>query len=416
MTPPAESRPPTALSLPQTPTMASPNLPGPRVLVLSSSTGTGHDMRAQAFREWMAQLRPDVEVRIEQVIENGSALGAFGVWFYNAIQRWWPGFHQVYWHFVEHIVGTAADKVSFGGAYYRQLIAAYRPHLILSVHDSTNRGYFSDARRVLGPDLVRCVTYCGEWSGGRGYSRNWVCPTVDLFCARTEEALEFAHTLGLPPGRGQVFRGFLPPAIHAEALDTPAQRSALQAELGLDPETFTVLLATGGQGANHHRRFLDVIARCAPQVQAIVVCGRNARALSEVRAWAARHPAVRLHVEGYSTRMAHLMQISHAVITRGGANTSSEALRVSCPPIFHGLGGIMPQEELTVQYFRKHGAGAYLDHPRSLEALLRRWADRGNEYQTLVESLKALRRVEDPAEVFRSWLALADEAFASGRT
>ena len=42
-----------------------------RILVLTSSTGGGHDARAEAFAEWCFQLyRHDVDVRIEQMLEN----------------------------------------------------------------------------------------------------------------------------------------------------------------------------------------------------------------------------------------------------------------------------------------------------------------------------------------------------------
>lgn len=44
-----------------------------RILVLTSSTGAGHDTRAQAFAEWCFELyRHEVDVRIEQMLEKSS--------------------------------------------------------------------------------------------------------------------------------------------------------------------------------------------------------------------------------------------------------------------------------------------------------------------------------------------------------
>ena len=40
--------------------------------------------------------------------------------------------------------------MTFGRAYYLQVLREYRPHLIFSVHDCLNRGYFQLARETLG--------------------------------------------------------------------------------------------------------------------------------------------------------------------------------------------------------------------------------------------------------------------------
>ena len=52
--------------------------------------------------------------------------------------------------------------------------------------------YFQTARRILGADKVRCATYCGEFSGGFGYSINWVEPSADLYISRTATARDYA--------------------------------------------------------------------------------------------------------------------------------------------------------------------------------------------------------------------------------
>ena len=36
-----------------------------RVLIFTSSGGTAHDAAAYALRDWMAQSRPEVEVRVD---------------------------------------------------------------------------------------------------------------------------------------------------------------------------------------------------------------------------------------------------------------------------------------------------------------------------------------------------------------
>ena len=72
-----------------------------RILVLTSSTGGGHDARAEAFADWCFQLyKHDVDVRIEQMLEKSSVFNRAGVNFYNKIQASAPWVHKAFYAFV----------------------------------------------------------------------------------------------------------------------------------------------------------------------------------------------------------------------------------------------------------------------------------------------------------------------------
>ncbi len=371
-----------------------------RVLVLTSSTGSGHDMRAIAFKKWVARIQGgDVEVRIEQIIENSSWLGRFGVWVYNTIQRHAPFLHNIYFFIVELFIFTHGQSVSFGGRYYRNLLREFRPDVILSVHDSTNRGYFQDAKRILG-ESTRCVTYCGEFSGGYGYTRNWINPVVDKFISRTHSARDFAVQMGIPKNKTAVFHKFLPPESFGNRMTEPSRISYLK-QLGLDPDRFTVFMATGGFGANHHLRYLDAIRELKNQVQAIVICGRNQAAFEKLIRWKASNPDFRAYIEGYSNKVSDFMQICDAIVTRGGANTTMEALHFGCPILYNSLGGLMPQEQCTVRYFLNHGAAVLINNPSSLSKTLEKWKDFGPEYTHIKDNLDKLHYDEDPRDLIR---------------
>lgn len=275
------------------------------------------------------------------------------------------------------------------------------------MHDSLNCGYFEDARLWLSPGRVACVTYCGEWSGGFGFSRNWVNPTADHFYARTELARARAIECGLPPERSSVFRKLLPPKDFEDNLQPHEFQSFKSRELQLDPQLFTVLLATGLHGSNHHIQFLRSLLPLSHKVQAIVVCGRNHQAFESVQAWTAKHPQLRVHVEGYCKRMQRFMQVSDAVITRPGSNTSAEALHFKCPIIYNTLGGIMPQEQLTLRFFADCGAAPVIAKAGQLTTLLQSWYDRGENYQINRNKLLALRIEETPEQFIEELVARA---------
>lgn len=379
-----------------------------RILVLTSSTGAGHDARAEAFAEWCFQLyRHDVDVRIEQMLEKSSLVNRAGVNFYNRIQRAAPWVHIWFYTLVEVLSYLNRRQVTFGAAYYVSVLREYRPHLVFSVHDCLNRGYFQLARKILGEDKVRCATYCGEFSGGWGYSRNWIEPSVDLYFSRTPTARDFAVKKGIPPEKTRV-RGYLmQPRAHLEVI-APADRGAFrEKKLGLRPDLFTVFLATGGNGANNHFELLPTLLRYADRCQAVVICGKNKQAYNDLVHWRANHPEFNCYLEGYSEMVHLLLQVSDAIVTRGGTTTCAKALHFKCPIIFNAFGGIMPQEELTWKFFRNGAECEKIERASDFTSLIDRWMTDPAAYPQARGKFLRMRYEEDPTLLIDELVALA---------
>jgi processive 1,2-diacylglycerol beta-glucosyltransferase len=381
-----------------------------RILVLTSSTGGGHDARAAAFAEWCFQLyRHDVDVRIEQMLEKSSVIYRAGVNFYNRIQRGAPWLHKIFYTVVEGLSLLNSRRVTFGSAYYRAVLADYRPHLIFSVHDCLNRGYFQRARQLLGAERVRCATYCGEFSGGWGYSRNWIEPSVDRYFARTATARDYAVKKGIPADRARV-RGYLMrPRAQLEGF-APAERGAFRVKrLGLRPDLFTVFLATGGNGANNHFELLPALVRHADRCQAVVICGQNHEVYNELIHWRANHPEFNCYIEGNSEIVHLLMQASDVIVTRGGTTTCAKALHFRCPIIFNAFGGVMPQEQLTWKFFRNGAGSDIIENAAGFAALIDRWMAEPGSYARTRAQFLALRYEEDPTLLIDELVGLANE-------
>ena len=75
-----------------------------RTLILTSSTGGGHNMRANSFVHWTREAYGRAaanEIQIHKCLENTHGLYRFGVGLYNRIQRYAPWAHHVYFNFLE---------------------------------------------------------------------------------------------------------------------------------------------------------------------------------------------------------------------------------------------------------------------------------------------------------------------------
>ncbi len=103
------------------------------------------------------------------------------------------------------------------------------------------------------------------------------------------------------------------------------------------------------------------------------------------------------------------MQVSDVIVTRGGTTSCAKALHFRCPIIFNGLGGVMPQEELTVKFFN-HGAGvAVIKQPSDLGKLISDWLEHPSNYDQFHDDFLGLRYEEDPTLVVTELVDLAQQ-------
>ena len=361
-----------------------------RVLIFTSSGGTAHDAAAEALRDWLRQWDPAGEVRIEQVLENGSGPYRGGVALYNWIQKHAPWIHQAYWCLMEFEDLIKPGTLLFGRRYVGKLLRQFNPDLIISTHPHTNRGHFAFAKRVLGPQL-RCLTCCTELAGGFGFSRNWLSSSADAIWVQTAEVAAELGRRRYPPERIALLGPLLYPAYHRPlpttqrpAPDPKTHSSA--SDRALPPsrteELPLLVLGAGANGANNHCRLLEVLQPFAGRLAVGALTGRRQPALDQVQAWAAAHPSLAVQALGFQgpEQMAALYRRAWAMVARPGARTATEALLLGCPLVFNCFGTTMPQEWLARRYFRSRGLERSIDRPEQLAPLVAGWLDQPESY------------------------------------
>ena len=345
-----------------------------RILILTSSTGGGHDLRANAFCLW-ARRYPDLDISAEifRPLEASGWHYQIGVDFYAFIQRAWPRFHHVYWNFLEWLDPFKSSARLIGVRPLVEKFQEYDPDIVLSVHPQLSTGFFELLRGVSGTKKVRFVNYCGHMAGGYGFSAGWVDPTADLFIGATDACCEQALKLGMPESKTVQGGYMLRPPSHRGRM-TQADRHAYLSGLGMQPDIFTLLLATGAHAANNHEALLREIDRAGLSCQAIALCGNGRNLLERL---SRRNPSngVRVKAVGYTEEMPDLLASADAVVTRGGAGTTSEAVIAGCMPVMNQIGGTMPQEYLTVRYLKTKGLHRPVARPGDIVPILARWLD-----------------------------------------
>jgi processive 1,2-diacylglycerol beta-glucosyltransferase len=326
-----------------------------RILILSSSTGGGHDMRARSLKQWCEQCGPpgSIVVTQYQALEDSSLLYRFGVGIYNWIQKQWPALHHLYFNFLELFQISASPRCLLGKARYTTLLKQTQPNIIVSVHAHTNHAFRIIARQSL--PGVRFVTYCGEMSGGYGFSRHWADPGADAFIGATPEICQAAVRHKVSPSKTYCGGFLLHPDFYQEDHIAAAKAKRLAQNFDLKPDLFTLLLSTGANGAVNHIAFLENLEESKLRLQVIALCGHNDAAKSAIERLSDGFEYLTIRALSHQTDMLSLMKLSDAIVARPGTGTTSESILAGCPILFNTLGGIMPQEWITVKYLRGQG-------------------------------------------------------------
>lgn len=363
-------------------------------------------MRASALKAW-AEKEKDlgIEVAIHQTLEGTHGLYAFGVWLYNIIQRKAPFLHHLYFNWLECFHVARHECMLLGKKRYLEVLDREKPDLIVSTHAHLNHAFFKAARQHAEIRL-HCGTYCGELFGGYGFSRHWVSSKADFFIGAVTETCTEATRLGMPQRKIHQGGFLLLPTFWAPPI-SDEQKISLLRELNLDPFLFTLLLSTGAQGANNHLPFLDALASSGLRLQVIALCGKEEATLTLVQSWAKEHPEFPVRALPFSNRMHELKQAVSATVIRPGTGSTSESILAGCPILLNGVGGVMPQECITVKYCHQHGIGPVIRRPSDLPTILRPWIESPETLAQQRSAMIAARPPGHPRQILETLLRLA---------
>ncbi|MFP6900119.1 MAG: UDP-N-acetylglucosamine--LPS N-acetylglucosamine transferase [Opitutales bacterium] len=329
-----------------------------RILVLTSSTGGGHDSRARALRLWGASEGAksadlEAEVRIDRPLEDGSRLYRFGTWLYNSIQKVCPRLHKLYFPFLEKANLHRRPIGILGAKRFKQSVSAFAPEVVLSVHAHLNHAYCDLARQAMPDRPPAFVIFCGELADGVGFSRHWINPDADLFAGPLEETCEAARSRGMPEEK--LFRaGFLLRPPFFRKLPPDEQANFIRKKWNLDPSRPLLVLGTGANGVNRHLKAVSPYWSLGKPGQVVALCGSNGRTLRDLQSVP--------RTLGFEVRalptieaedMAPLLRSANLLFARPGAGTTSEAIVCGTPMLFDVSGGIMPQEQNNLNLWEK---------------------------------------------------------------
>jgi len=318
-----------------------------KLLILSASTGGGHDMRAFALKDWW--MGKGFEAEVFHPLENTFAGYRFGCQLYNLIQKNIPLLHYAYFHFLEYASIHRNPKRIIGSQKYVQKILSFHPDLIVSMHAHLNHGYFELSR--LPNFRPKFAVFCGELSDGYGFSKHWVNPKNDLFVSPYMEGCVAAQRRGMPIEKTLASGPLLRKPFYSQ--DAKGDQLKLSEKFGLDPTLPIYLLGTGANGVNQHLPIIEALRKGNFDAQIVALCGKNQKTFETLLkvSQASRMKIIPLGQLDASS-MFELLKIADWMLARPGAGLTTEAIVTGCPLIFDLSGGCMPQEKINLNFWK----------------------------------------------------------------
>lgn len=327
-----------------TPTQAH----GTDVLILTTSTGAGHDRVAVALREAAHELAPAVGVRILDPLAGGAKNGSLsaGRWYDATVARA-PWLWGLFYHATNNAwairLGLAAGALLWAHR-LRGVLQTERPRLVVSVHPVCTRLVADILRTIPAAPPLHCVV-----TDLVTIHRCWACAAVDAFYVATAEARDALTAMGIP--RERIHMTGLPlRASFARTPHAPAESAAPR-----------VLVLGGGRPSRRFEKVVRALVTALPRLRVVVVCGHNTR----LRRRLTRAVGAGATVLGWRDDIAALMQWSSVIITKGGSVTLAEALSQARPLLIYQV--LPGQEDGNVMLAARTRRGRYI---RDLDALV----------------------------------------------
>ncbi len=337
----------------------------PNILILSVSAGAGHVRAAQALEAAARSASPPIAVThldlLTLVPRDFRKL--YGEQYIRLVDRLPQLWSYLYVRSDrptrDTLIGKlrrAAEKLNT-----RKLqseIARLRPDAILCTHflpaELLSRQKARSIKRgeaALTPLWVQVTDF--------DVHAMWVHPHVDHYCVASDEIAFRLADRGVPRAKISVTGIPVMPQF-----SIPLERRVCAAELGMEPDRFTVALMAGGAGVGSLDELAARLLHASDDLQVVALAGRNAGLLARLGKLAKSHPR-QLFPLGFTSTVERVMSAVDLVITKPGGLTVSECLARHKPMLL--VSPIPGQEERNADYLLEAGAALKAADAATLE-------------------------------------------------
>lgn len=368
-----------------------------KVLIMSASTGGGHNRAAKAMKDEIEKKCIDgehitceiidslklINTTMDKIISSGYEKSA------KYTPKAWGGVYKM-------SDANIVSKHEYKGNLFNTLLASKlkkllkerKPDLIIGTHPfpmialSTLKKkypYRNAFNSFFVPPLISVLT---DYTAHSTYIQD----EIDYYIAGDEYVKEVLISEGvdgdkIKPYGIPVEKSFLE---HRE-------KSVVLEELGLAPDKFTVLLMGGSFGAGNIKDTLKELLEIDRGFQIIVITGRNETLKEKLEKSLEKHTIDKnISILGFTQDMNDILSAVDIIVSKPGGLTTTECLLKELPMIIPYY--IPGQEEENMDFLSNCGAALRTSKKFTISVLLKVLIDNPTRMELLKNNIKSIKK------------------------
>ncbi len=362
-------------------------------LILSASTGAGHNKAATAIKNALSEKGIQSEI-VDSLKFTGSAVDIIISRGYEKTAMYTPkAYGKVYRLYDDCKITNTEKKVSMFFAHMKKrikkLIATEKPDFIIGTHPFPLMAVSTLKKKgLVDIPLVSVLTDYTIHS-------TWIESHVDKYIVGDEFVKELLIQEGVHPKK------IHPYGIPIEKNFSTREDCSIKEELGLE-DKFTILIMGGSFGVGNVKKALCELLDSKLDFQVVVVAGKNQTLREKLEKISSSHQKSKdIKVLGFTNRISELMSFCDVLVTKPGGLTTTEALARQIPLIVPYY--IPGQEEENLDFLLNNGLCLKTTDKYSLKILVELLIQNPQRLQRIRENLKLVSK-NDSAQNIASML------------
>lgn len=391
-----------------------------KVLIMSASTGGGHNRAARAIKEELTNKTIngiDIECEIIDSLKivNGTMDKLISRGYEKSAKYTPKAWGGVYKLAETNLASRNEFKdnplTSLMSRKLKKVLESYNPDLIIGTHpfpmialstlkkhsemySNSESGAFTQTihryyNNLKVPPLITVLT---DYTTHSAYIQN----EIDYYIAGHEYVKELLVEDGIDADKIKPF------GIPVEkSFLSSRDKEIVLSELNLDPNKFTILLMGGSFGAGNIKDTLSELISIDRDFQIIVVTGRN-KSLKEKleKALVSDESSFmnkKVSILGFTDKMNDLLAAVDILISKPGGLTTTESLLKEVPMIIPYF--IPGQEEENLDFLSNCGASIRTSKKYSLSVLLKVLIDNPKMIEMTKQNIKAIKKLNASQDI-----------------
>ena len=390
-----------------------------KVLIMSASTGGGHNRAARAIKEELTNksingITIDCEIIDSLKIVNGTMDKLISQGYEKSAKYTPKAWGGVYKLTESTLISRNEFKdnplTSLVSRKLKKLVELKKPDLIIGTHafpmialstlkkhsmlySNNELNTFSESLHNYYKDLniPPLITVLTDYTTHSAYIQN----EIDYYIAGHEYVKELLIEDGIDEEK------IKPYGIPVEkSFLSHRDRSSVLSELNLDPDKFTVLLMGGSFGAGSIKDTLEELISIDRDFQVIVVTGRN-KSLKEKleKSLISSEDTIdkNISVLGFTDKMNDLLASVDILVSKPGGLTTTESLLKEVPMIIPYF--IPGQEEENLDFLSNCGASLRTSKKFTLSVILKVLIDNPNRIDMIKKNIKSIKKLNASQDI-----------------